>query len=96
MVGIPKYHSSGKLYMYNIKTRRIIINRDIKQAPFIRPSFYERLDEVLRHREIQKENAQQGDEDGDEDENNSEEDINLGGGNDLDNMENDVEKITHP
>ena len=69
MVGIPKYHSSDNYHMYNVKTRRIIISRDIKWAPFIRPSFNEGLDEVLRpdvNREIQNENAQQSDEDEDE------------------------------
>ena len=56
--------------MYNVKTRRSIISRDIQWAPFIRPSFNEGLDEVLRpdvNREIQNENAQQSDEDEDED-----------------------------
>ena len=48
MVGILKYHSSDNYSMYNIKTRRMIINRYIKWAPFIRPTLFEGLNEVLR------------------------------------------------
>ena len=73
MVGIPKYHSSDNYYMYNVETKRIIISIDIKWAPFIRPSFYKSLDEVLRpdvNWEIQNETEQQIDEDENKDENN--------------------------
>ena len=99
MVGIPKYHSSDNYYMYNVDTRKIISSRDIKWAPFIRLSFYEGLNEVLRpdvNREIRKENAQQSDENEDDDKNNSDEDMNHGGGNNPDDMEDEVEEITHP
>ena len=76
MVEIPKYHSSDNYYIYTVETRRIITSRDIKWSPFIRLSFYEGPYEVSRpdvNSEIQKENAQQSDED--EDENNPEENI---------------------
>ena len=99
MSGIPKYHSNDNYYVYNVKTRLNIISREIKWAPFMRPSFYKGLDEVLKpdvNRQIQYENSQQIDEDEDKDENNPEEDINQGGGNDLDDMQNEVKEITHP
>ena len=69
IVGRPKYHSSDNFCMHNVKTGRIIKSKDIKWAPFIRPSFYEGLDEELKpdvNRKIQIENAQQSDEDEDE------------------------------
>ena len=99
MVGIPKHHSNDNYYMYNVETKRIIINRDIRWAPFTRPSFYEDLDEVMRpdvNREIHDENIQQIDEDEEEDESNPEEDMNLGGRNDLDDMQDEVEETTQP
>ena len=98
MVGISKYYLSDNHYMYNNKTRRIII-RDIKWEPFIRSSFIECLDEVLRpdeNREMQKEIARQSDEDKYEDENNPEEDMNHGGQHIRDDIEVDVEEIIHP
>ena len=99
MVGIPKYNSSDNYHMYNVKTKRIIISRDIKQAPFIRPSFHKGLDNALRpdvNREIQNENAQQSDENEDKDENNPAEDMNQVAGNDLDDMKDEVEEKRHP
>ena len=48
MVGIPKHHSNDNYYMYNPETKRIIISRDIKWAPFERPTFYEGLEEILK------------------------------------------------
>ena len=48
MVGIPKHRSRNSYYMYNTKTRRIVISRGIIWAPFVRPNFNEGLDEVLR------------------------------------------------
>ena len=54
MLGIPKYQSSNNYYMYNVKIRRIISSRNIKWAPFIRPCFYEHLNEVLRLDLIEK------------------------------------------
>ena len=99
MVVIPKHHSNDNYYMYNDETRRIIISRDVRWAPFTRLSFYEGLDEVIRpdaNREGQDENIQQVDEDEEENESNPERDINLGGRNDLDNMEDKIEEITRP
>ena len=63
MVGIPKHHSNDTYYMYKVETRIIILSRDIRWAPFIRPWFYEGLNEVLRPDVIQDENTQQVDED---------------------------------
>ena len=85
--------------MYNVETKRIISSRDIKWAPFTRPSCNKGLDEALKpdvNREIQNENAQQSDEDEDKDENNPKEDTNPGGENDLDDMEDEIEEIRHP
>ena len=39
LVGIPKYHSIDNYCTYNAETKRIIISRDIKCVPFMRPSF---------------------------------------------------------
>ena len=99
MVGIPKHHSNNNYYMYNVETKRIIISRDIRWAPFTRPSFYEGLDEVIRpdtNREDQDENIQQINEDEEENESNPEKDINLGGGNDLDDTQDEIEEMTQP
>ena len=55
----------------------MIINRYIKWAPFIRPTLFEGLNEVLRpdvNRKIQQGNVQQSDEDEDEDEDNDKDD----------------------
>ena len=90
MVGIPKHHSNDNYYMYNVETKRIIISRDIRSAPFTRRTFYEGLDVVIRpdmNRKIQDENVQQIDKDEEEEESNPEEDMNLGGRNDLDNIQ---------
>ena len=48
------------------------------------------------NREIQDENTQQIGEDEDEDKSNPEEDTNQGGGIELDDMQHEVKKITHP
>ena len=48
MVDIPRHHSNKNYYMYNPETKQIIISRDIRQAPFKRPTFYEELEEILK------------------------------------------------
>ena len=58
MAGIPKRHSRNSYYMDNTKTRRIVISRDIKWAPFARPDFNEGLDEVLRPKMNDKDNEE--------------------------------------
>ena len=47
MVGIPRHHSYGNYYMYNPETKWIIISRDIRWAPFEKPTFYDELEEIL-------------------------------------------------
>ena len=54
MVGIPKHHSNDNYYMYNVETKRIIISRDIRWAPFQRPTFYDGLNEILKDLEVIK------------------------------------------
>ena len=46
--------------------------------------------------QTKNENAQQIDEDKDEYENNPKDNINQGGGNDLDDMQDEVKELTHP
>ena len=48
MVGKPKHHSKGAFYMYNPKTRKVIISRDIQWAPFQRPNFMENMDGIIK------------------------------------------------
>ena len=48
MVGKPKHHSKGAFYMYNPKTRKAIISRDIQWEPFQRPHFMEDMDVIIK------------------------------------------------
>ena len=52
MVGKPKHHGRDSYYMYNPKTRRVIVSRDIQWAPYLRPKFEAEMDGVLNNAPI--------------------------------------------
>lgn len=47
MVGKPNHHVRDSYYMYNPKTRKVIVSRDIRWAPFSRPKFEAEMDGIL-------------------------------------------------
>ena len=49
MVGKPKHHSRDAYYMYNPKTRKVIVSRDIQWAPYQRPKFMDEMNGVIKN-----------------------------------------------
>ena len=85
MAGKPKHHSKDAFYMYNPKTRKVIISRDIQWAPFQRPRFMEDMDDVIKGAHTSKSEELDAtmkkicDSDSDDDENTSVEIFDQGG-----------------
>ena len=81
-MGIPKQHASDNYYLYNPEMKRIIINRDIRLAPFQWPTFYNGLNEIIKPRILPQQSKKNNDK------NNQEDDLDQEGG-----SESDIESV---
>ena len=87
--------------MYNPERKQIIISRDIRWAPFERPTFYEELEEILKPQmENDRTTIEYDTNSNHSDENDQEDNFNQEGGSESDiksnNTEESIEEKTQP